>query len=200
MKKIIDAIILFLLLLIICLAYFQYGYTKDLKEQIALRDTIIYRYESIDSIYGKTLKRYVDTVEKYITPQFIYGDKKISSEELIETFNKHIKELYCTKYELAIARDSLQAYKDYHDNTEKVYKSLYEYKDSTIIYRGYTNIAEKKYGIEFTYKKDSDYYIFYAKSKQIDSALIILPYFRDRLKYNPKDNSWEIITRKGLFN
>lgn len=199
MKKIIDIILLLLFPFIVCIGYFQYDYSNELKRQIDKRDTVIASYQKLDSLYESTIRKYVDTVEKYITPEFLYGDKKITAEELIETANSSIGELYKVKYELAIARDSIRAYKVYSDETNKLNKELYKYYDSTFIFKGYSNIAKAKYGIVFSHIKDSNNYTFSANSKKIDSALILLPYFRDRLKYNYEKKTWEIKIRKGLF-
>ncbi len=39
-----------------------------------------------------------------------------------------------------------------------------------------------------------------ATGETVDSAMMLLPYFRDRLIYNSKKGYWEIETRKGLFH
>lgn len=199
MKRIIDVILLVLFLFMVCILYFQYDYSNELNKQIAQRDTIIASYQKLDSVYESTIQKYVDTVEKYITPEFLYGDKKISVEELIDGVNSSIGELHKIKYELVMARDSIRYYKAYSHEVDSLNKKLYKYYDSTFIYKGYSNIAKAKYGIVFLHTKDSNNYTFYANSKQLDSALILLPYFRDRLKYDPEKKSWEIRIRKGLL-
>ena len=200
MKRIIDVILLILFLFIVCVLYFQYDYSNELKKQINQRDTIIASYQKLDSVYETTIQKYVDTVEKYIIPEFLYGNKRISVEELLDGANSSIRELHKIKYELAMARDSIKYYKIYSHEVDTLNKKLYKYYDSTFIYRGYSNIAKAKYGIVFLHTKDSNNYTFYANSKQLDSALILLPYFRDRLKYDPEKETWEIRIRKGLFD
>lgn len=199
MKKIINIILLVLLFFVSCTLYFQYDYSNSLKEQISKRDTIITYYQSLDSIYKSTLKQYVDTVEKYITPEFVYGEKRISTEELLEITNKTMEEYNTCRYELIVARDSIRMYRDYYDRTQRVLGNMQKHIDSSFIYKNYTQIAKEKYGINFSYKNKGNEYLFMVESRKIDSALILLPFFRDRIKYNPQKKSWQITTRKGLF-
>ncbi|MFV0586908.1 hypothetical protein [Bacteroides reticulotermitis] len=60
--------------------------------------------------------------------------------------------------------------------------------------------AIDKYHIRFdNYKEYSDYIEYQIRSEQIDSALMLLPYFRNRLTYNAKKGYWEIETKGGLI-
>lgn len=54
------------------------------------------------------------------------------------------------------------------------------------------DLIKRNYPIEI--KREGDVYT--VVSPQIDSALILLPYYRDKLKYNHKDKSWSIIVKK----
>ena len=57
--------------------------------------------------------------------------------------------------------------------------------------------AIDKYHIEFEdYKNHGEYITYIISAPQVDSALILLPYFRDRLIYNKK-GYWEI--KRGVF-
>lgn len=54
------------------------------------------------------------------------------------------------------------------------------------------DLIKRNYPIEI--KREGDVYT--VVSPQIDSALILLPYYRDKLKYNHKDKSWSITVKK----
>ena len=54
------------------------------------------------------------------------------------------------------------------------------------------DLIKRNYPIEI--KREGDVYT--VVSPQIDSALILLPYYRDKLKYNHKDKSWSITVQK----
>lgn len=199
MRKIIEILLVIFVIIASTVIYLQYDYVTELKKQIIDRDSTITKYETNDSIYNSRLKQYTDTVEKYISPSFTYGDKKISTDELLKITNSSMKEIGVLKHQLNSVRDSVEAYMSAMDNFgKKANQMLYKYQDSAFIYRGYVKIAER-YGFKFYHKKDGDNYTFSVKAEQVDSALILLPYFRDRLTYNSKKGHWEIETRKGLF-
>lgn len=58
--------------------------------------------------------------------------------------------------------------------------------------------AIDKYNIKFeNYKNEGEYVTYAIKAAQVDSALMLLPFFRDKLTYNAKKGYWEVETRKG---
>lgn len=199
MRKIIEILFVVFVIITSSAFYLQHGYVTELKKQIIDRDSTIAKYETNDSIYNLRLKQYTDTVEKYISPNFTYGDKKISTDELLKIANNSINEAYILKHQLNSARDSVNIYMEIVDDLEKrANQKLNKYQDSAFIYGGYVGLA-KRYGFKFSHKKNGNNYTFFVKAEQVDSALILLPYFRDRLTYNSKKGYWEIETRKGLF-
>lgn len=202
MRRIIDILFVIFIVIMPAVTYLQYEYVSELKKQIADRDRTITKYESNDSIYNSRLKQYTDTVEKYISPSFTYGNKEVSTDELLEITNSSLKENDMLKYQLKCARDSISAYKELvvevNNSMPKISKQVNELADSAIIYKGYVELT-KQYGFKFTHKKDGNRYTFFVKAEKVDSALLLLPYFRDRLIFEPEKGSWSIITRKGLF-
>lgn len=199
-RRIIEILFGVFVLIALSVIYLQYRFVAELKKQIVDRDSTITKYETNDSIYNSRLKQYTDTVEKYISPSFTYGDKKISIDELLILANNSMKEVDILNYQLNIARDSLRMYISAVDNIEKkAIQMVYKYQDSTIIYKGYVNLA-KQYGFKFSHKKNENNYTFSVKAERVDSALVLLPYFRDRLSFDSEKGMWTIITKKGLFN
>lgn len=199
MRKIIEILFVIFVIIASTIIYLQYDYVTELKKQIIDRDSTITKYENNDSIYNSRLKQYTDTVEKYISPNFTYVDRKIYTDELLKITNNSMEEVYLLKHQLNIARDSMNTYMSAVDNFEKETKQLLnKYQDSAFIYKGYVGLA-KLYGFKFSHKKNGDNYTLSVKAEQVDSALRLLPYFRDRLTYNSKKKCWEIETRKGLF-
>ena len=59
-------------------------------------------------------------------------------------------------------------------------------------------MIKKEYDISYEIQKDSAKYIVtLVPSHKIDSALILLPHFRDNLRFDEESNAW-IITQKVL--
>lgn len=108
-----------------------------------------------------------------------------------------------TKYEQAVRHDTIHTYYDENgkeitvsslldDNMRLMNKvSLLEMEIS--MYETKLDAIKQLYGIEFV-KEKNEYRI---ESKQADSAKLLLPVFRDRLKYDSIKKQWTV-TRKSV--
>lgn len=200
MKKIIEIIIIISIFIAGSVIYLQQNYVSELKKQITDRDSTIAKYEARDSVYDNRLKQYTDTVEKYISPSFKLGDKNISVEDLLELANKSMRRADFLENRLNNLKDSaIHAISSISSNTKKIGQVLSAYEDSAFIYGNYVKLVERRYGLKFYHEKNGNTYKFLLKAERIDSALMLLPYFRDRLTYNAKKEYWEIETKRGLF-
>lgn len=106
-----------------------------------------------------------------------------------------------TKYEQAVRRDTIYTYHDQDgkeitmsslldDNLRLMNKiSLLEMEKSMCETK--LEAIKKLYGIEFV-KERNEYHI---EAKQADSAKLLLPVFRDRLKYDSIKKQWTVTRR-----
>jgi hypothetical protein len=69
-------------------------------------------------------------------------------------------------------------------------------KDSLSMDEVIIGLIKKNYPIDITIHKEGKNQLISVKSSQIDSALILLPYFRDKLKINETGNKWIIEVSK----
>lgn len=70
-----------------------------------------------------------------------------------------------------------------HDSLETKYQNIDSLKEH---YRIELGLAIRNYPIHFT--KENDVYTIHAP--QIDSALLLLPVYRDMIKFDKKTNTW----------
>jgi predicted RNase H-like nuclease (RuvC/YqgF family) len=106
-----------------------------------------------------------------------------------------------TKYEQAVRHDTIHTYYDesgkeitvsslLDDNMRLMNKvSLLEMEIS--MYKTKLDAIKQLYGIEFV-KEKNEYRI---EAKQADSAKLLLPVFRDRLKYDSIKKQWSVTRR-----
>lgn len=206
---------LWLVAISLTLLYLFYDATEQistLESQIEQRDTLIQRlshsnelikeyfdvkYDSVkneETFVLKDSKKTRVEVEKLQTiydvayikdeDRFYKNGKRISSDSLIKEYNnlsqrnagdwKKIVEKYNSlvhEYNklgsrLSATEDSLWVKSLLLKNTEKYYKIQYNYRGNQV----FTNISSPK----------------------LDSALMLLDVYRDKLKYNPKKKQWTI--------
>lgn len=72
-----------------------------------------------------------------------------------------------------------------HDSLEAKYQNIESLKEH---YRIELGLATRNYPIHFT--KENNIYTIHAP--QIDSALLLLPVYRDKIEYDKKSNTWSV--------
>ena len=189
-----------ILLIIVLLAAFLYSlyYIDRLEEQIWERDKTIQelsfrsdlvdeffdiKYDTIEQTISYSLK---STKANYVIMQqdstelvFRIGDSLFSAKGIVKEFNdliKHYNQLYDDYY------------KTVNDCNNEFNKNMHQIREMQSV----LNLIEKKYNIQYEVKRDSTHSIIQlSNTEKIDSALMLLPYYKDRLK-KVSDDTWTI--------
>ena len=182
-------------------------YISKLESQIIERDNLIQeltvseelvkeyfnvKYDSINNTKSYILKeckkiRVIEIkkenhyIKEYIEPQFKKGDKILSSTDLIKEYN---------------LKDSL--YNQLLSQYSNVYDEQNALKSKMSIYVKILNMIERNYGISYEMKTDNrDSVVIYTynlkNTERVDSALMLLPYYNNKLK-RESDSIWTITT------
>lgn len=196
----------FLTFISLVLCVILYKDNIHLKYEIARRDDLLNSTLNQDSIWQNKQDSIIQFVESNIL--FYVGSEKMTEDKFI----KYVNSLYDKN---RVLQDSLDYYKQYYKMTQSAFnphfsakmdsasqKIIYTLKyaelDTTSLYTQYIKdcIRDSKhlkmllnhYAIKIKEVKDG--YIF--ESPKIDSALILLPYFRSRLEYIADKKCWVI--------
>ena len=204
-KNNITIYILFLLVCSFAINLFLFDYSSKLEDQVAERDTLIQtvRDHTIlhDSIY----------ITEHTRDIYRIGDKEISFDDLIDMVRKlqEEKNLYI---------DSCNYYKKFYQLSQKNHIEgfkeerrgdtiIYSYKttpkhnmvkvDSTINSLSTTkaifNRVCQRYDINIVNIKEQNGTLYFdIQAQKLDSALMLLPYYRHKLKYDSKKKVWKI--------
>lgn len=193
------------------------SYIDKLESQITERDSLISRLTISEAL----VKEYFDIEQDSFTNELIYtlksskqepvqivyknmsetfqaGNDILTSEEIVERYNSLIGEFsqcvnenekLVNKYN-QLARDHNKLIKDYNELVNK--KPYYDALKAAL------DLINKNYGIDYEIINDSTTYkVVISPSQKIDSALILLPYFRENLHYDEKSGKW-VITRRVI--
>lgn len=193
------------------------SYIDKLENQITERDSLISRLTISEAL----VKEYFDIEQDSLTNELIYtlksskqepvqivyknmsetfqaGNDILTSEEIVERYNSLIGEFsqcvnenekLVNKYN-QLARDHNKLIKDYNELVNK--KPYYDALKAAL------DLINKNYGIDYEIINDSTTYkVVISPSLKIDSALILLPYFRENLHYDEKSGKW-VITRRVI--
>lgn len=169
--------------------YLTEGYSDTLEqENISLNETID-KYIFIDSLAGNTEKELADVITKYVSDcGFKIGDKSITSEQIVDMFNNANHELDLKDDTIFYLRSNLDYCKSSFDSISTKL-SVLKAKDEFI---------RNHYGNLVDVELNGNQIKLIRKTSKIDSALILLPYYRKDLSKDEKGN-W-ILTRKVLVD
>ena len=209
----IAVLILFLGMLIFAGLFFSFGlYSSRLEDTIARKNEIISNYQYRDSLYEKILdikdSMYHTTYRMYNGELVTYRQLELQYDSIQRLYHKErsenldnqvylqlIQEMYPT-ITMSRSEDKLHVSGlDYNaqittanarvDSLERKCRSLHNnYEEIKLKYE----LIVKNYPIAV--KRDSNRY--YLEAPKVDSALILLPYYREKLQYNPETKMWII--------
>lgn len=210
LKKYIWTIILVVTIVgLISIIYSGLSYINELEQQVDKRDRIIDELTFSDNLVKEYFNIETDTInnktiytlkEEKAQREYIRGNEVLSEQELLNIVNDQSNDYN----ELIIDYNKLiNQYRslcnDYDDvilryNTD--HKQFTTIKDSVRNLRIALDLIENNYGIKYLVEQDSIHYnIKILSSAKIDSALVLLPYFRENLQYDEKSGKW-VITRR----
>lgn len=144
---------------------------KDLNFEINKRDKLIAKTLLNDSINCEHTEKYVNTVTKYITKdcELIINEKKVTLDEFISIYSNEIKE------------------------NNKLRKKEFDLNDTIKILKYQIDKIKKKYPIKLATIGEKGYLFTNVESLEIDSALVLLPFFRNRMSYDRLKNQWKVV-------
>jgi hypothetical protein len=155
---------------------YLYSTNEILLNSITQRDDQISAMQKNDSLYQASLNEYSKIISTNITDCKITVDnKKLSIDELAKLLNTLIEE----NRQLA---DTLY-------NTEM---RMYQYRDTLIVKNKLLELAIEHYGIKISASRQNNKWVLIRSFSKADSARILFPFFRDRLKKDTLTNSWVV--------
>ena len=201
-NKVLKVILILMLFIIIGLmAAFVYSifYFEKLEEQISERDKTIrelsFRSELVEEYfdYG-TLPD--DSTKMYYTLKESKIPQRIVKEKVYEYFEKEIeKEKIIDRTPSILSRDSNISVEELIRRYNAILDSNYYNKREIQQLTTTLDLIKKAYGITYDISIESNRTITTLRNtEKVDSALMILPYYRDRL-VKDTDGAWLIKTR-----
>lgn len=192
----------------------SFQYSSELELQVSERDSLIQEFRRTDSLRSQLNDSLALKSTNYMSSFSRGGGVRFTPEEIVRYANR-------ISLENELLNDSLSYYKAYYNLSQKTYKHKFAAKrintDSVeysfeggvptssqlqsiikekmlplIIENNKLESAIKKYGISITNSKDGKSYII--RSLQIDSALVLLPYYRDKLEISEDGKHWIVTT------
>ena len=218
LKKYIWIVLLIIIIASLSIMSFKgIQYIERLEQQIYERDSLINRL----TISEELVREYFDVKQDSLTNELIFT-LKTAKKEPVQIIYRNQMETFKAGDEVLTPKDVADRYNallyDFNEITVaynkliKDHKELIkQYNELVVIYNNwsgdiaYSNALKaaltqikKVYDINYEIIKDSTAYkVILHPSAKIDSALVLLPYFRDNLKRDDEIGAW-IITRTTI--
>lgn len=138
----------------------------------------------------KKIERVTEQVTRYVEPGFVRDGKKMSSEELVASINARDKESVEAINNLVKKYNTLV--NEYNELAKKMVA-----KSDTLEIRGMAlDLIKRNYGIDYTSGLNGNMRYVHIQGNKVDSALMLLPYYRNKLSYDPQSKAWMIEVKK----
>lgn len=157
-------------------------------QELSFRSDLVEEYFDIkhDSVEHTTSYSLKSSKTNFVVMQqdsteliFHRGDEMLTSQELVSEYN-------------SLSRNYNKLVKDYNKLVNE-YNDYYNEKEYQIReLKSVLGLIEKKYSIQYVIRRDSTFSVIdLSNTEKIDSALMLLPYYRDKLK-KVSDEVWTI--------
>lgn len=197
-NNIILYIAFFISLIIGVYTIILYTNNSDLLLEIQKREQLIKNIQKRDSLDNLSRKNTNDIFSEYVSSDcsLEIDGKKITLESFVKLLNDSYNKNYLLQ--ASIAKQEFKAkldsgrVADLESELRKLRNEYFLFKDSLdYAYRIIKNI-KKTYDIDYDFRSESNYRIFQFKFGTVDSALLLFPYYKDRLKYDSTRKLWTI--------
>ncbi len=160
--------------------YSLIDYNSELEAANQEKDSLIESSKLRDSLLAKSTKEYATVITKYINEcGFTMDNKPLSSNQLVEMYNRLDSENSLLKDSVALFRSQLNRWK----------RNYFIADDSLYIYRTKVAYIYQWYGVSLKMEKDSSSkYVVTKNYSKADSALIIYPYVKNYLSRDSVGN------------
>mgnify|MGYP003610022116 CR=1 FL=1 len=158
----------------------EISFTRDGKK-ISADEIVVYTNE-----LNKEIESLKDSLDYYKT----YFKKKKKNNSATYTVKREKNQI---KYSLTTKSINTDTVNNLLENTKKIITKLENEKNDISLRLKMYQKAIDKYGIEFKDVVETQNSIsYYIVAPKVDSALLIFPVYKNKLKYNTKKNLWEI--------
>lgn len=190
------------------IAFSLYTDNTNLSNEVRRRDALLVSALNQDSTWIHKQDSIIQNVEKEMF--FYMDDKKMSGDEFISHMNALLNRyseledsLQYYKNYYALVQPRLQTHFDYDESIDSVGKTMhiiYHVSYDSIVPISRKKIEDLEYNNQilshiidkYKFKLDKQPTHFSIRSEAIDSAMMLLPYYRDKIRYSAKDNCWII--------
>ncbi|MGZ5244337.1 MAG: hypothetical protein ACXWDO_02165 [Bacteroidia bacterium] len=197
--KLLNIIFMMLLLYLIVIGiYFTYEYITDLEtknneliEQVEKRDSLIKDIKYSDSVYFSQTKNYSKKIDHYVRDCSLeMNGKKITLDELVKMLNTAYEERSQKEEENIKLQNNLNSIQYKLNVSEIIKNSLTDSfrKVNTLLYQ-----VLKEYDLHSRVDKKTGRFIYKtSRYTKTDSALLLYPYFKQKLSRDTAVNTWLI--------
>ena len=159
----------------------------DIEEDSVTHNTT---YSLKENKKEKEIERVTERVTKYVEHEFVRDGKKMSSEELVASINASDKK------SLEVLKDLASKYNTLVNDYNELAKQFKTKSDSVVIQGMALGLIKRNYGIDYSSNLNGDMRTVHIQGNKVDSALMLLPYYRHKLTYDPKSKSWMVEVKK----
>ena len=177
--------------------YISMSYIEELESQILQRDSLIREL----SISNELVKEYFDISYDSISQMKTYSlkDSKrpVIEKTITQVYVDTVKERTIETITIRNGNDSVVDKYNALVNSYNMLVGRFNVKSDSLIETGMAlGLIKKKFDISYSSSREGNSISVHVDATKADSAFMLLPYYRDKLKFDEEKKCWMIETKK----
>lgn len=177
--------------------YISMSYIEELESQIVQRDSLIREL----SISNDLVKEYFDISYDSLSQMKTYSlkDSKrpVIEKTITQVYVDTVKERTIETITIRTGNDSVVDKYNALVNSYNMLVGRFNVKSDSLIETGMAlGLIKKKFDISYSSSREGNSISVHVDATKADSAFMLLPYYRDKLKYDEDKKCWMIETKK----
>lgn len=177
--------------------YISMSYIEELESQILQRDSLIREL----SISNELVKEYFDISYDSISQMKTYSlkDSKrpVIEKTITQVYVDTVKERTIETITIRNGNDSVVDKYNTLVNSYNMLVGRFNAKSDSLIETGMAlGLIKKKFDISYSSSREGNSISVHVDATKADSAFMLLPYYRDKLKFDEEKKCWMVETKK----
>lgn len=134
----------------------------------------------------------VEHITEYAEPVFVRDGKRMTSDELVHSVNANDKK------SLELIQNMADKYNTLVHDYNELGAKYHAKSDTVVVQRLALDLIKRNYGIYFVANHKGDTRTVKILGARVDSALLLLPYYRNKLSYDQQSKAWIVEYEKSV--
>lgn len=177
--------------------YISMSYIDELESQVAQRDSLIRELSISNDLVKEFFDISYDSLSQVKTYSLKDSKRPVIEKTITQVYVDTVKERTIETITIRTGNDSVVDKYNTLVNSYNMLVGRFNNKSDSLIETGMAlGLIKKKFDISYSSSREGNSISVRVDATKADSAFMLLPYYRDKLKYDEEKKCWMIETKK----